>query len=144
MRRVRHRNGRAAPGNASGTRPEPGYNVGYGKPPQARQFRPGESGNPKGRPKGSKNTATLLRELLDRKIEMRTGDSIRKVTVREAILTRFADSALKGDRNSAAFLLQRYDLADVALDPVTNDTTPDEQEIISEWLKTNLKKKDSE
>ena len=33
---------------------EPSYEVGYGKPPQATRFQPGKSGNPKGRPKGSR------------------------------------------------------------------------------------------
>jgi hypothetical protein len=30
------------------------YGVGYGKPPKASQFSPGQSGNPKGRPKGAR------------------------------------------------------------------------------------------
>ena len=35
------------------------YEVGYGKPPQATRFQPGKSGNPKGRPKGSRNRTKL-------------------------------------------------------------------------------------
>jgi hypothetical protein len=73
------------------------HNVGYGRPPKQNQYQPGQSGNPKGRPKGRKNTATLLREILDRMIEVRNGSTIRKISVREAMLTRFAESALKGD-----------------------------------------------
>ena len=37
--------------------------VGYGKPPKAHQFKPGQSGNPKGRPRGAKSEATILREI---------------------------------------------------------------------------------
>ena len=51
------------------------YRVGYGKPPKQHQFQPGQSGNRKGRPKGAKNKATLLREILDRKIEVRNGST---------------------------------------------------------------------
>ena len=63
---------------------------------------------------------TLLREILDRKIEVRSGSSVRKISVREAILTRFAESALKGDTKSAAFLLQRYDMAETAQEDANN------------------------
>jgi Family of unknown function (DUF5681) len=94
--------------------PSASYRVGYGKPPKQHQFQPGQSGNWKGRPKGAKNTSTLLREILDRKIEVRTGATVRKVSVREAMLIRFAESALKGDTKSAHFLLQRYEIAETA------------------------------
>jgi hypothetical protein len=99
-----------------GSRSSPGasYRVGYGKPPKQHQFQPGQSGNSKGRPKGAKNTSTLLREILDRKVEVRTGATVRKVSVREAMLMRIAGYALKGDIKSAHFLLQRYDIAETA------------------------------
>jgi hypothetical protein len=83
--------------------------VGYGRPPRARQYKPGQSGNPKGRPKGKQNTDTVIREILDRKVEVRVGGALRKITVRQAILTRFAEDALKGNPKSAAFLFNRYD-----------------------------------
>jgi hypothetical protein len=111
------------------------YSVGYGKPPRDHQFQPGQSGNRKGRPKGVKNTVTLLREILDRRIEMRSGGILRRVSVREAMLTRFAESALKGDIKSAAFLLQRYDMSDTVNEHATDTATQDEQEIINAFLK---------
>jgi hypothetical protein len=116
------------------------YTTGYGKPPKERQFQPGQSGNRRGRPKGAKNTATLLRELLDRKIEIRSGDTVRKISVREAILTRFAEAALKGDTKSAAFLLQRYDGLETARDESSGAVPPDEQEIIDKYMAAYLKR----
>jgi Family of unknown function (DUF5681) len=110
------------------------YRVGYGRPPREHRFQPGQSGNRKGRPKGAKNTATLLREILDRKIEVRTGSTARKISVREAMLTRFAESALKGDTKSAAFLLQRYDMLETAQEHTMGIPTPEEQEIIAAYF----------
>ena len=119
------------------------YQVGYGSPPKKHRFKPGQSGNRKGRPKGTKNTATLLREILDRKIEVRSGSTVRKISVREAILTRFAEFALKGDTKSAGFLLQRYDMLETAQEQANSVTTPDEQEIIDAYLEAYLKRRGS-
>jgi hypothetical protein len=117
------------------------YEIGYRKPPQQHKFKEGQSGNRKGRRKGSKNTATLLREILDRKIDVRSGTTVRKISVREAILTRFAESALKGDTKSAAFLLQRYDVTEVAHEQTNEEASQDEQEIIRAYLDSYLRKK---
>jgi len=46
------------------------YKVGKGKPPKHSQFKPGESGNPNGRPKGSRNTKQVLTKILNEKITM--------------------------------------------------------------------------
>jgi uncharacterized protein DUF5681 len=119
-----------------GPRSSPGasFRVGYGRPPKEHRFQPGQSGNQKGRPRGSKNTDTLLREILDRKIEVRTGGTVRKISVREAMLTRFAESALKGDTKSAAFLLQRYDMAETGHEHANSPTTLEEHEIIAAYF----------
>jgi hypothetical protein len=85
----------------------PAEAVGYGRPPQQHQFKPGQSGNPKGRPKGRKNEATMLKDLLYRKITIREGGRTRSVIVLKGILMRFLDAALKGDIKSAAFILAR-------------------------------------
>ena len=91
--------------------------------------------------KGAKNTATLVREILDRKIEVRSGGTARKMTVREAILTGFAQASLKGDTKSAAFLLQRYDMPQEAQEGVL---TGEEQEILATYAETYLKKRRAE
>ncbi len=41
----------------------PDYTVGYGKPPLIRRFKPDQSGNRRGRPRGSKNRKTIVREI---------------------------------------------------------------------------------
>jgi len=41
------------------------YEVGYGKPPHHTRFVKGQSGNPRGRPRGAKNMKTLLNKALN-------------------------------------------------------------------------------
>jgi hypothetical protein len=110
------------------------YGVGYGKPPREHQFQPGQSGNRKGRPKGAKNTQTLLHEILDRKIEIRIRGIPHKVSIREAMLTRIAESALNGDIKAAAFLLQRYDMSGTVNEDATDSAMQDDLEIIKAFF----------
>ena len=117
------------------------YSVGYGKPPIEHRFKEGQSGNPTGRPKDTKNNATVVREILDQKVEMRIGGILRKVRLREAILMRFAEAALKGDTKAAAFLLQRYDMGETVNENATDVATQDELEIIEAFLQRHAKAK---
>lgn len=71
--------------------------VGYGKPPKKNQFQPGQSGNPKGRPKGSKNLATILEEELDQKVPVTEGGKRRRVTKRRLAVRQQVNKAAQGD-----------------------------------------------
>jgi hypothetical protein len=75
-------------------------NVGYRKPPKSTQFKPGRSGNPKGRPKGVQNFETDLQETLRMPVEIRDANGIRKITKQKAALEKLADQALNGDARS--------------------------------------------
>ncbi len=55
------------------------YEVGRGKPPRSSQFKPGQSGNPGGRKKGSRNFRTIVLEVLDSEIELTEGGRTRRV-----------------------------------------------------------------
>jgi Family of unknown function (DUF5681) len=90
-------NGPSGPGN---------YLVGKGRPPLSTRWKPGQSGNPNGRPRGTKNMITNFRDALSRKIVIREGAKSREVTVREAIALNTTNLALKkGDTKLILFLL---------------------------------------
>lgn len=79
--------------------------VGYGKPPRPSQFPQGRSGNSKGRPKGSKNTATLLRKALLQTVVVKADGRYRKITKLEAIIRQLVTNAALGDHRSIALML---------------------------------------
>jgi hypothetical protein len=105
------------------------YRVGYGRPPRQHQFKPGRSGNPKGRPKGAKNEDTILTNLLNRKIDIREAGRLRKITVIEGMLLKFTEQALKGDAKAAAFLLNRYRPPE-SDEGAGGETTQEDQELL--------------
>jgi hypothetical protein len=109
--------------------------VGYGRPPRQHQFKPGQSGNPRGRPRGRKNEATILDELLHRQIEVREKNRVRRITVLEGMLLKFAEDALKGNPKAAAFLLTRYGLPGETHEADAAELTNDEQEILDAYAR---------
>jgi hypothetical protein len=81
------------------------YAVGKGRPPMATRWKPGQSGNLKGRPKGAKNLATLFNEILNRKLKIQENGKTRTITGREGIVMRVFTAALKGDIKALGFIL---------------------------------------
>jgi hypothetical protein len=87
------------------------YAVGYGKPPQATRFKSGQSGNPSGRPKGTRNLATDLHEELNEKITVREGTATRSISKQRGMVKSLMNAALKGDMRAVAqvtALMDRY------------------------------------
>jgi hypothetical protein len=87
---------------------DPDYTVGYKKPPRHTQFKPGQSGNPKGRSKKSVTLdETLAKELLAT-ICVAQGGRRRRTSVLGALIKLFIHAGLKGDLKAGALLLNRF------------------------------------
>lgn len=98
------------------------YEVGYAKPPKERQYRPGQSGNPYGRPLGAKNRpkidqdALSLREIIlaqaNREIAIQEGGKTKKIPAKEVIIRATIAAAAKGDTRAQKTVLDLVQAAE--------------------------------
>jgi hypothetical protein len=82
-----------------------GAAVGYGRPPKSTQFKPGSSGNPKGRPKGSRPVGSLLQDIIQQKIAVTENGRTRRLPALEIMLRRLANGAMRGEQHALKLLL---------------------------------------
>ena len=116
---------------------EQSYEVGYGKPPKQSQFRPGQSGNPKGRPKGARSLFALLREDLQRKVQLGENGKVTTVTRAEAVVRRVVADTLGGKASQTRLLfslLETLEAQDAAV-PEDRSLSKADAELIGNLLK---------
>jgi hypothetical protein len=88
------------------------YTIGYGKPPTTSRFKPGTSGNPRGRPKRQfLSLADIIDRVLVARITYREQGQTKSATRDELTIKRLVDSAIKGNIASAEHILKMYDHA---------------------------------
>ena len=109
----------------------PPAKVGDRSPPVHSQFKPGQSGNPSGRARGSQNLKTLFNKVLDEEISLREGTDVRKITKAEAIVRGVVVGALKGDARNTAILFRLAEQVGQFQDDDTRDITRIERVIVS-------------
>ena len=107
--------------------PEQPFAIGYKKPPKHTQFKPGHSGNPKGRPKAAKSLRTIARETLTSKVAVRTAVGEKRMSRIEAVLHKTVEQAMKGNPRALGELLKLYAAA-------VPESAPAEQAVADEDL----------
>ncbi|WP_432449223.1 DUF5681 domain-containing protein [Aliiroseovarius marinus] len=116
--------------------PDVSYEVGYRKPQVANQFQPGRSGNPNGRPRGSKNKQPKLNEerlkgiILDeayRDITVRDGNRNVTVPMAQAVVRALAVNAVKGQHRSQRLFAE-----------LLGATERENKQLADEWVQTAI------
>ena len=82
-----------------------GTSVGYGKPPAYSRFKKGTSGNPRGRPKGRLNFATVLLKTLREKVVINENGRRTIITKLEASVKQLVNKAAAGDLRALSHLI---------------------------------------
>ena len=107
--RIRSRKRSHAPPNSKTDPPNEEYRVGPGRPPKEYQFKPGQSGNPKGARKKPRSIALDLKASLERalngKATLRRGEHQKIITKAAAGIEHLVDQFAKGDRHARRDLL---------------------------------------
>jgi Family of unknown function (DUF5681) len=101
--------------------------VGYGRPPIHSRFKPGQSGNPKGRPKGSRNVRTELKEVYTDTISINVGDKKIRVTRATALLLKQLERAMKGDERATQAAIKNAKELGVFDEPKTEKASVDDR-----------------
>jgi hypothetical protein len=112
--------------------------VGYGRPPKATQFKKGQSGNPKGRPKGSRPIGAVLQDVLGQRIPVTENGKTRRLPALEVMLRRLANDAMRSEPVALKLMLSLYDRyggsgeATIKLDEILEE----DKAILASFLKT--------
>jgi len=86
------------------------YEVGFGKPPVHSQFKKGQSGNVRGRPKGKQNLVTVINRALNEKIQIVEKGRRKSITKLEAAVKQLCNKAAQGDARSIQQVMSLGDL----------------------------------
>jgi hypothetical protein len=83
--------------------------VGYKRPPKRTQFKKGQSGNPKGRPKKAMDIVSIVDRTLGETVAIREGDSLRHMSIKEATMFAQISKAMRGDQSAVAAIMKLAD-----------------------------------
>jgi hypothetical protein len=112
------------------------YEVGYGRPPVATRFKPGDVGNPRGRPKKRKTVGQTIQEALMTRVTIAENGRSKSVTAEEVIIRNLVHAAARRDMRAIQLLFalrDRYqDSAETTFDPA--ELAAEDRKIIADYF----------
>ncbi len=111
---------------------------GYGNPPENTRFKTGRSGNPKGRPKGTLNMATVLERKLREKVVINENGKKKTLTKLEAAINQLTNKAASGELRALQLLAKLVSTAEertVQQPAADSDLNEADQKVVQGILK---------
>lgn len=118
----------------------PQTNADKDNPSDRGRFKPGCSGNPRGRPKGSRSLRSELAGILKERIGVREGGKHKRISRQHALLLKLLEQALGGDIRAASTIINNVlKLEPQGTEQVAPDRTlsDDDNEIVADFLRRN-------
>ena len=83
--------------------------VGYCKPPKHSRFKPGQSGNTRGRPRKNRSIEAMLKRELDQTVVLKEGGREIRLSKREALIKQLVNRAISGDQKPMQLVLSHLE-----------------------------------
>jgi hypothetical protein len=116
--------------------------IGFGHPPKARRFKPGQSGNPRGRPKGARGVSAILEAALAKRITVTENGIRRRISKLDAAVQQVVNKAAGGNEKAVKLIMEMIAHGERANQPVDGEMSAGAQKArdaaILELLKTQM------
>lgn len=114
------------------------YKVGYGCPPKEHQFKPGQSGNPKGPPKKNNNFAEDVLEEMSEMITVQENGKLTKITKKRALAKRLIADSLSGKVSAIKILTPILAGETKITKDFEEELTPQDAQILEDYIQRRL------
>lgn len=110
------------------------YEVGYKRPPRKYQFKPGQSGNPKGRPKANRDFSLDITDELNEIISIKESGKVKKITKKRALAKRLVNDALSGKVASTKIITSILASIPIKQEDLDKELSVDDAQILKDYI----------
>lgn len=120
------------------------YEVGYKRPPAQHQFKPGQSGNSKGRPKLIKDFKVDLREELEEIITIQESGKSKQVTKQRVLIKKLLQKAVTGELGALKTIMTLINSHLCDTDTVAEELSDEDKKLLNKYIYKNEREEDDD